>query len=252
MTSKDNADAVTEDALLGGRVLLRQPESGYRAAVDPVLLAAAVTVKQGQQVLDVGCGVGAAALCLLARCPNITVTGLEIQPALATLASVNAQANDVTNRFHVVQGDLAAPPDATPRDGFDHVMANPPYVEASAGHPPPNTSKAIAHVEGDAGIAEWVTFCLSRVRRKGSVTIIHRADRLDDILAAFHGRAGDVVVFPLWPGPSDAAAKRVVVRARKGIASPLRLLPGLVLHDGAGSYSEAAQAILRGNSRLSL
>lgn len=241
----------SDDTLLDGRVRLRQPASGYRAAVDPVLLAAAVPAKPGQRVLDVGCGVGAAALCLLARCPGASVTGLELQPALAALAAENAGANGAGSRFSVVTGDLAHPPAEIGPDGFDHVMANPPYGEAGSGHPPPDPAKAAAHVEGDAGLGDWVGFCLSRVRRKGSVTFIHRADRLDDLLAALHGKSGDIAVFPLWPG-GGGPAKRVIVRARKGVASPLRLLEGLVLHRAGGGYSEAADAVLRGGGALTL
>lgn len=241
---------VSDDTLLNGRVRLRQPEAGYRAAVDPVLLAAAIPAKPGQRVLDVGCGAGAAALCLLARCPDVAVTGLELQPALAALATENAAANGVDRRFSVVCGNLTYPPTDIAPDDFDHVMANPPYGEAGSGHPPPDPSKAAAHVESGAGLADWVGFCLSRVRRKGSVTFIHRADRLDDLLAALHGKSGDIAVFPLWPG-GGGAARRVIVRARKGVASPLRLLEGLVLHPpGGGGYTDAADAVLRGGGAL--
>lgn len=243
---------ITEDRLLDGRVCLRQPRDGYRAAVDPVLLAAAVAAKPGQTVLDVGCGVGAAAFCLLARCPDLRVFGLELQAPLLALAEENAALNGARDRFQGRLGDLLAPPAGIDAGTFDHVMANPPYAAENSGHPPPGASKAVAHVEGAATLGDWVGFALSRVRRKGAVTFIHRADRLDDLLSALHGKAGDIAVFPLWPGPGDKPAKRVIVRARKGVDSLLRLLPGLVLHDAQGGYTSLADAVLRDGAALSV
>ena len=75
--------------------------------------------------------------------------------------------------------------------------------------------------------------------------MIHRVDRLDDLLAALAGRFGGIVVFPLWP-KAGRDAKRLIVTARKGVRSPLRLSAGLVLHDEAGGYTKEADAVLRG------
>lgn len=242
----------TEDSLLDGRVRLRQPVDGYRAAIDPVLLAASVPARAGQAVLDAGCGVGAAALCLLARVDGVQVTGVECQPALADLARINAGGQ----AFHVVDGDITDPPETLTPGSFDHVMANPPYMEAETGHAPPNPSKATAHVEAGADMGDWVRFCFAMVKRKGTVTFIHRADRLEGLLGALgalkgEARAGDIVVFPLWSGPGKPA-KRVLVRARKGVATPTTLAPGLVLHQPDGGFTPEAAGVLRNAAFLPL
>ena len=225
------APALSNDALLDGRVRLVQPADGYRVAIDPVFLAAAVPAADADAVLDVGAGVGAAALCLASRVAGVKVTGLEAQPDLVRLAAANAQANGCADRVAFVEGDLRHPPAAMKAGSFDHVMANPPFSEAERGRRPQNASRAAATVEG-ASLEEWLGFCLGLVRPEGSVTIIHRADRLDGVLAGLAG-AGAIAVYPLWPGPlgpgpaaGDRPAKRVVVRGRKGSRAPLRLLPG--------------------------
>ena len=243
--------AVSEDRLLGGRVRLRQPSGGYRVAIDPVFLAAAVPAEPGETVLDIGCGAGAAMLCLAARVPQCRVTGLEMQRELVRLAGDNLILNDMTGRASVMIGDLLRPPPRLSPGSFDHVMANPPYLERGRATPPNDPLRAGATVEGEADLAAWVRFALAMVRTRGTVTMIHRADRLDALIAEIAGRAGEIVLFPLWPGGGKPAS-RVLVRARRDVAAPARLAPGLVLHEADGRPSALAEAVLRDGRPLEL
>jgi tRNA1(Val) A37 N6-methylase TrmN6 len=150
----------------------------------------------------------------------------------------------------VIEGDVSAPPDGLSPGSFDHVMVNPPFL-APGGTASPNAHKRAANVELGAALADWVGFALDMARPRGSLTFIHRADRIEALLAALAGRAGALVVFPLWPKPG-VAAKRILVQARKGVGSPSRLVPGLVLHSPDGRYTEAAEAVLRGGAALEI
>lgn len=246
----------TFDALLGGRVRLAQPAQGYRAAIDPVFLAAAVAAKPGDRVLDVGAGVGAAALCLAARVPESRIAGIEAQRDLVRLAVRNAL--DSGMRIDFMAGDLKRAPARLAAGSFDHVMSNPPYLEAVRVNMPPQAGKRMATVESGMDLIGWLDFCLLMVRPKGTVTLIHRADRLDSLLEATKGRLGGVTIFPLWPGPASErgggvkAAKRILVAGRKGVKTPMRLLPGLVLHGPGGIYTPEAEAVLRHGEGLNL
>ena len=243
--------AFTEDRLLGGRVRLRQPVTGYRVAIDPIFLAASVPAEPHQLVLDVGCGAGAAMLCLAARVPHVRVVGLEMQRDLVRLAGDNAILNAMEARVSVMIGDLLhAPPRLSP-GSFDHVMANPPFHERDRATPAGTLARAAATIEGEADLAAWVRFSLAMVRSKGTVTFIHRADRLDALIGEIAGRAGEVVVYPLWPA-EDRPASRILVRARKQIAAPARLASGLILHRTDGRPTDRAEGVLREGRGLEL
>ncbi len=242
---------LTEDAFLGGRLRLHQPADGYRAAIDPVLLAAAIPAQPGEAVADLGCGVATAGLCLLTRVPGIRVTGLELQPWLVELALRNAALNGCNGQFGVIAGDVAQPPAELTAVTYDHVMLNPPYLEAGATRVSTHELRRIATVEGPAGLEPWLTCAVALLRPRGSLTVIHRADRLHSILAVLSESCGDIVVFPLWPHEGEGA-KRILVQGLKGSGGPLRVLPGLVLHDAAGGYTGAAEAVLRDAAGLAL
>ncbi|CAK0766507.1 tRNA1Val (adenine37-N6)-methyltransferase [uncultured Gammaproteobacteria bacterium] len=243
---------ITTDHLLGGRVCLRQPQTGYRVAIDAVLLAAATPAVPGQRILDLGTGVGAAALCLATRVADTTVIGLEFQPELATLARDNITANALDGRVRVIEGDLLAPPPELFRDRFDLVMANPPFLKAGAHTPAANRSRAAANGEGEATLADWIACAATLLRPRGTLTLIHRADRVDEVLARLHPRFGGVVLFPLWPRAGAVAAKRILVSARKDVRSPATFAAGLVLHNDGRGYSAQTEMILFGGESLQI
>ena len=250
-----------EDRLLGGRVRLIQPLKGYRAATDPVLLAAAVSARRGERVLDLGCGAGAAAFCLAARVPGLELHGLEIQPAYLALAQENARLNGVAITLH--EGDVAAVPRALGQLVFDQVMVNPPY-HAETAIASPVAGRDMAHREGahregagEAGarLGDWIAAGLARLKPKGWLSVIHRAERAPELLRLLDGPAGAIALLPLAPRAGREAG-RVIIRARKGAKAPFRLLPPLVLHAGSAhvrdedDFSPEAAAILRDAAAL--
>lgn len=242
-TMADVEPSLTEDRLLGGAIRLRQPASGFRAAIDPVLLAAAVPAKPDERVADIGCGVGAAALCLAHRVGGVRVDGLDLQRAMIELGKDNAIDNDLQDRLRFHVGDIAA--DARPPDPgvYDHVMTNPPFGDPDRHRHPDDPRDAMAKLTLGIDLERWLDYCVRRLHSKGMLTVIHRADCLDRILVHLSGRLGNLVVCPLWPKPGRPA-RRVLVSGRKGRRTPLTISPGLVLHDADGGFAESARAVL--------
>lgn len=242
-------DALTRDDFLGGQVQLLQPKTGYRAGVDPVLLAASVPAVPGQSILDLGCGVGAAALCLGARVSGLSLTGVELQQDYARLAERNGG-----GALEVVVADLNdLPLDLRDRQ-FDHVIANPPYFDRRAGRAADDAGRETALGE-DTPLLIWVKVAAKRVKPKGFVHFIHRAERLPEILAALPQHMGSIEVLPISPR-IGRCAELVIIRARKNGRAAFKLHAPLILHEGprhlqdADSYVPLVKSVLREGAAL--
>jgi tRNA1(Val) A37 N6-methylase TrmN6 len=244
------AGVLTEDAFLDGRLKVLQPEKGFRAGIDSVFVAAAVPAQPGDAVFEAGTGPGVAALCLLARVPDVHVTGVESDARYCMLAERNAELNHMSGRLRVIHGDvreglrkdLATWP---PHGSFAHAFANPPYYEEGSVQRAASALRAVAHAFGPEDLEQWIAVMAAMVAPRGTVTLIYRPEALGRILAAFdQQRLGDVRVAPLFPKPGQAAS-RIIVQGVKGSRAPMRLLPGLILHRPDGAFSLDAELVLR-------
>ena len=240
--------ALTRDAFLGGLLHLYQPVRGYRAGVDPVLLAATIPAISGEKVLELGCGVGAAILCLGARVPGLSLTGVEREAQFATLAARNGGA-----ALEVVRADIAALPLTLRQRQFDHVLANPPYWQRAASVASDDPAREAAHGE-QTPLALWIAVAAKRLAPKGLLHVIHRAERLPDLMAALPRDMGSVEVLPV-AARTGRAAERIILRARKSGRADFRLHAPLILHRGADhldgdQYTDAVRNALRSGAAL--
>jgi tRNA1(Val) A37 N6-methylase TrmN6 len=246
--------AVTQDALLNGRVRLLQPAKGYRAGMDAALLAAACDLKPGERALEAGCGAGAVLFQAAARFPEARFTGVERDPEALALAERNVGLNQAAERVRVRLGDVGRGFAGqgflqAGEQPFDLALANPPFFDDPDALRAPAPEKRAAWI-ADTGLDAWTRFLLKAVREGGRVLMIHRADRLFDVIALLGGQAGSLQVRPIHPYV-DEPAKRVLVLAVKTGKAPLKLLPPLVLHDRSGAkHTTEAEAVLRGEAEL--
>ena len=247
---------LSEDAVLGGRLRLRQPKRGHRVGHDAILLAAACPARAGERVVDLGAGVGAAGLAVAARVAGVTVTLVEIDPGLAALAASNGKANGLAERVSAVVLDVVAPARAFAAAGLAaetvaHVLMNPPFNDPARQRASPDRQRRLAHAAPRAVLAAWIKTAARLLRPRGTLTLIWRADGLADVLAALDPAFGAVAVLPVHPKPA-APAIRVLIRGTKASRAPLALHPALVLADRAGRPTPEAEAVLRGLETLML
>jgi tRNA1(Val) A37 N6-methylase TrmN6 len=237
----------TEGHLLGGRVIYRQPVTGFRSGIEPVLLAASVPARTGERVLEAGTGAGAALLCLSGRVAGVHATGVESDETMAALAAANARANGF-NDIEIITNRIET---AALSQAFDHAIANPPY------HPPTGTASPVAGRESakrgsDTLMDTWIGRLGAALRDRGSLTLVVPAGTVPACVAAMANRnCPCTILFPLWP-KAMRPAKLVLLRGVKGGRSPMQVMPGLVLHNPDGSFTDTAQAILGHGSALPL
>lgn len=246
MTTYSHNEEVIETTLQRGKVKLLQPKTGFHASLDSVFLAAAVPLKERWHILDIGCGVGSAGLCCALRKNHIHLTGIDIQQELIDLAHQNAELNGLSGRSRFFCGNIST--DKTIENNhFNSVLINPPYQEAGTHTPSPHKIKSFAHGEDASGVAliKWIKYAHLKLKNGGYLTVVHRADRLDDLVVALTQKRwfGSLEIIPLWPRQGDAA-KRIIVRARKERYAPVKLHAGIIIHEKNGQYTAIAESIL--------
>lgn len=242
----------TEGTLLGGRVAYRQPARGNRTGLEPVLLAAASPARTGDRVLEGGTGAGAGLLCLAVRVPGIEPVGIEGDPATASLARANLDANAGSCRCANGRIVEALLPSVPPGLGtFAHAFANPPWHDPR-GTRPPDAARALARQRDGDTFGAWSAALARLVRPGGTLSLI--------VPAALHAEAsgalasagcGDLRLFPLWPRAGQAA-RLAILRGRRASRSPGRILAGLVLHRDDGRLTPEAERVLRDVEALDL
>ena len=238
---------LTRDDFLGGAVRVWQPKDGYRAGVDPVLLAASIPARAGDTVLELGCGGGVALACLSTRVPGITCTGIEMQPAYAALAQRNLDDNRLAGAVHCA--NLSELPTDVKSQRFDHVIANPPYFEDFRAVAARSQERAVSR-SGALPLEKWVSVASKRLKPGGVATFIQRADRLPELISAFFACLGALELWPIHPR-SSRPARLVLLRGRKERRAAFVSHPPLVLHRGesherdADSYTDTVSKVLR-------
>lgn len=238
---------IEHTTLFNGQVTVYQPMQGYRFALDSLVLAAFTPAKDNETVLELGIGVGAASLALAFQHPYITIHGIDIQPNILPITQKNIDANGWTNRFQLFEGNLTEK--LVSGHFYDHVIMNPPFFEDHTYTNSPHEHKTLSHGERNGVLKDWIHEAHRTLKSRGYITIVHTIRRLDEIVSLLTEKFGGIEIFPLWP-KEGIAAKRVLVRARKGVSSPCVLHAGINLHNHDGTFTSAAAQVIHAGNKI--
>lgn len=255
LSSLIDEEELTDDLFLGGALKILQPKKGFRSGIDAVLLAASVPDCGRMRVLEAGCGAGVVSLAIARRLRDVEVQAIEIEAVNAAIAMRNAARNELDNRVQIALGDLCDPVSqlellGLQQNSFDYVVANPPFYDEGQMRFSPNPLRRRAKRAAAETLEEWVRFLTAMAAPKGVISLIHRAEKLDEILLVLSRRFGGVKVLPLFPRAGEPA-NRVIVQGVKGSRAPLTLLPGLVVHESGGGYTDEVKAMCQKPQGLS-
>jgi tRNA1(Val) A37 N6-methylase TrmN6 len=232
----------THNKFLGGQLILKQPQEGFRSGSDGVFLAAVVPDSTKGSVLDVGCGTGVVALSLARRIPGLEAVGIDCQEEVIEVAKQNAEDNGLQDRVSFLQDDALFPTGILQFQSFDHVVSNPPYFKDSTLSD--DTSRAVSRGYTGSGLQAWVDYCMKMAKPRGFLHFIFPTESLQLLLNCLGTRVGGLEIYPLWPKEDSLVSKRIIVTARKDVGSPTVLYKGLILHNNDGTYTEGARRVL--------
>ena len=245
---------VTRDAFLGGRLTLSQPQHGFRAGLDSVLLGAAVG--QGRKtLLDLGCGVGTAGFVAMTHHPDMTATLADQNGEMAALAVENAEANGYGARTKIIHLDITTKGSerraaGLADNGYDSVIANPPFFSDAAGTLATDKGRADARHMDATMLDLWIKTAASSAASGGEIIFVYPSTNLSPLLAGFEQRFGALTILPLAPR-AGAPATRVLIRGIKGSRAPFTLLASRALHEPEGrTFRPEFDTIFRGLARL--
>ncbi|MCR4623977.1 MAG: methyltransferase [Alphaproteobacteria bacterium] len=229
----------TEDLILNGKIKLCQPKHGYRIAIDPILLASVVELKNEQTILDAGCGVGAMSLILKYMNNSQNITSVDIDPTMTELCKRNSELNNLP--LNIINGPIGT--NLLRNEIFDSVVTNPPFYNPENFR---SSEKKFAANFETISLKSWISFCLKRLKPNGNFYIIHLPERLGYILESFRDLVGKIEILPIYSHQKEPA-KRIIVKCKKASKEPLKVLSGLTSHEDNNEYTDSLKSILSGN-----
>lgn len=227
----------TFDDVLFGSVKMIQPLNGPRVNMDTVLLSAWVKIRSGtRDVLEAGCAAGAVSLILAQRYGNIHVTGVDIQPELVRIATLNAENNNLSDRVKFISGDLRDKK-LLPNGKFDVVVINPPYSSLSAGRESPDDSRTTARLEVSCTPDDVAELSRRVLKSRGRLFAVFTSLRLDSFLSAMRNhRIIPKRLRPVYPKMNYNSGIFLSEFVKDG-GEGMNILPPLFVRDEDNNYT---------------
>lgn len=243
---------MTTTDFLGKKIKLVQADTGHRAGTDAILLAALVDAKEAGDVIDAGAAAGAVGLAVAARLPKARLCLIDINADDIARAEQNIVANGFSDRMETRIADLLRPVSTLENQGLsagmaDCVVTNPPFLDLTQDRASDDNDKKRAHMMPTDGLTSWIKTCHALLKPRGRLHLIHRADRLVDVIKALGKNFGGIIIRPIHAHHNKAAI-RILVTATKDSRAPLSLLSAIILHQDNGQFTPWVDALHRGEA----
>jgi len=236
----------TLDTLFQGKLKILQSRSGYRFSLDALLLADFVSVKKNDTVADFGTGNGIIALLLASLHAQVSITGIELQQAMAERAKRNVKLNGLAERIQICCGDVRAIDALARSESFDVVVCNPPFRKPSSGRISPNDEKRIARHEFHGDLGDFLAAATFLLRPKGRVALVYSAGRAVDLLVSMHLARLEPKRLRMVHSFRDAKASLILVEGVKGGRTALAIEKPLTVYRRKQEYTEEVAAVIAG------
>ena len=231
--------AVTHDSISlrgAGIVNITQPKKGARFTLDSIILADFCRIKPRDVILEPGTGTGIVAILLAKKFPDVTITSIEIQGALAELCRNNITQNRLEERIHLIEQDIRQLKSFLTPLLFDAIVVNPPYRIQGTGKLSPHQSRQLSRHDDLASIENWLDLHIF-LKNKARFILVFPAERLPDIIAGLRSRQLEPKRMRLVHPYRDKTASLVLVEAVQSAGSGLEVLAPLVIHESPGVYT---------------
>lgn len=215
-----------------------QKTDGFCFGMDAVLLSGFARVREGESAVDLGTGTGIIPILLSAKTEGKHFTGLEIQTAVADMASRSVRLNGIEDRVRIVQGDIKEASQLFGKASFDVVTSNPPYMNDAHGLKNPDLPKAIARHEVLCTLDDVVREAAMLLRPGGRFYMVHRPHRLVEIIAAMRMYKLEPKRMKLVHPFVDKDANMVLIEAFRGGRSMMKVEAPVIVYKEPGVYTD--------------
>lgn len=252
-------DAWKDDALSGGlrdterlddllthNLKIIQSDEVFSFSMDAVLLARFASVPPRGRVLDLCTGNGVIPL-LLATRTKAAIEAIEIQPRLADMARRSVAINGLQERIAVHEGDLRGLHLTEGYGVYDAITVNPPYMPLNGSDLKENTHQAMARHEIGCTLEEVIQSCVKLVRTGGKVNMVHKPQRLADILYLMRKHRLEPKVIRFVHPRATVEANMVLIEAARDGKPEVRLKPPLIVYNEHNEYTPEIRDIYFGN-----
>ena len=231
------------EALCPGGYRFVYDDALFRPGTDTFLLSSLPRLKPGLRVMDLGCGTGLLGLLLLQRQSDLSVTGLDIQPAAIRLAETAAAENALEDRLTFRTTDLREVKALFPTGSFDLAVCNPPYYPPASGALSADEVRRTARAETDCTLEDVCRAASYLLRWGGSFCLVHKPERLTDLLCALRASGLEPKRLRFVCKTAESAPSLVLVEARRGGKPGLTIEAPLILQNSDGTPTPEVDAI---------